>query len=183
MNRGGLFLFIRCTGIAILLVAFSCLSSAVAAPLNGKASKKSVGLVLFAAHDCPRCENVKDLIKILKGRYALRVKDFDVDRTVDYALFKRVEAIHATDKFAVPLVLVGDSILMGEEEITKKLEKTVGDLAKSGGAPFPYLGSTQGKNSGIVKPASSPCNCDQAGRPPDVSDELSKLRKFIEKLF
>ena len=64
-------------------------------------------------------------MKVLKARYPLRVKDFDVDKEADYALFKRIEAIHAADKFAVPLVMVGESILMGEEEITGKLEKTV----------------------------------------------------------
>ena len=63
-------------------------------------------------------------MKVLKTQYALRVKDFDVDTETDYALFKRVEAIHAAEKFSVPLVLVGESILMGEDEITGKLEKT-----------------------------------------------------------
>ena len=110
--------------MAILTVIVFCVGRAGAAPAKAKVSKNTVGIVFFAAHDCPRCESVKDLMKILKARYALRVKDFDVDKEADYALFKRVEAIHATDKFAVPLVIVGESILMGEDEITGKLEKT-----------------------------------------------------------
>ena len=81
----------------------------------------------------------------------------------------------------MPLVMVGESILMGEEEITGKLEKTVRSLARSGGSPFPYLGSAQ-ETQTAAKPDASCRNCEK-GRPPDVTDELSKLRKFIEKLF
>jgi len=181
MNRVRLLPLFRYAGIAVLAGLFLCVGHASAAPTKGKAAKNAVGIVFFAAHDCPRCENVKDLMKVLKARYPLRVKDFDVDKEADYALFKRIEAIHAADKFAVPMVMVGESILMGEEEITGKLEKTVRALARSGGSSFPYLGSAQGTKA-VAKPASSSCNCEQ-GRPPDVTDELSKLRKFIEKLF
>jgi len=181
MNRESLVLLLRHSGAAILAIAILCAGFVEAAPAKEKAGKNIVGIVLFAAHDCPKCESAKDLIKALKAKYALRVRDFDVDKESDYALFRRVEAIHATAKFAVPLVLVGETILIGEDEITGKLEKTVRDLTKSGGAPFPYLGPAQGKK-GVAKPVSSSCNCDQ-GRPPEVADELSKLRKFIEKLF
>jgi glutaredoxin len=181
MNRVCLLPLLRYTGTVILAVALLCVGPAAAAPTKGKASKKTVGIVFFAAHDCPRCENVKDLMKVLKARYPLRVKDFDVEKEADYALFKRIEAIHAADKFAVPLVMVGESILLGEDEITGKLEKTVRTLARSGGSPFPYLGSAKGTKT-VAKPAASSCNCEQGG-PPDVTDELSKLRKFIEKLF
>lgn len=180
MNRV-LLPFLRYAGIVLLAVTFFCWDPAEAAQTNGKASKHPVAIVFFAAHDCPRCENVKDLVKVLKARYALKVKNFDIEKDADYALFKRVEAIHASDKFAVPLILVGESILMGEDEITGKLEKTVRRLARSGGSPFPYLGSAQAKKT-VTKSAASSCNCGRGG-PPEVTDELSKLRKFIEKLF
>jgi glutaredoxin len=173
--------FLRYFAIVALTITFVGSGSAEAAKVKGKAAKHSVAMVFFAAHDCPRCEHVKDLVKVLKARYQLKVKDFDVDKDADYALFKRVEAIHASDKFAVPLILVGESILMGEDEITGKLEKTVRKLARSGGSPFPYLGSARG-NKTVAKPLASSCNCGQGG-PPQVTDELSKLRKYIEKLF
>ncbi len=181
MTRACPLLLIRYVGTLILTIVFFCVGAAGVGTANAKASKNTVSVVFFAAHDCPRCESVKDLMKVLKTQYALRVKDFDVDTETDYALFKRVEAIHAAEKFSVPLVLVGESILMGEDEITGKLEKTIRDLARSGGSPFPYLGPTQRKKT-AARPASSSCNCDQ-GRPPEVTDELSKLRRFIEKLF
>lgn len=174
-------MLVRYVETAILTMVFFCVGAAGAAPANAKSSKNAVSVVFFAAHDCPRCRNVKDLMKVLKARYALRVKDFDVDTDADYALFKRIEAIHAADKFAVPLVMVGESILMGEDEITGKLEKTIRALARSGGSPFPYLGPAQQKKT-AAKAAASSCNCAQGG-PPEVTDELSKLRRFIEKLF
>jgi glutaredoxin len=181
MNRI-LLSFFRYAGIAILAVTLFYFDHAEAAQVNGKASKRPVAIVFFAAHDCPRCENVKDLVKVLKARYTLKVKDFDVDKDADYSLFKRVEAIHASDKFAVPLILVGESILMGEDEITGKLEKTVRRLARSGGSRFPYLGSAQEKKTSAKATGSSCKSCERGG-PPEVTDELSKLRKFIEKLF
>ena len=182
MNRLCLLPLIRYTGPVVLALVFLCVGPAAAAPTKGKATKKTVCIVFFAAHDCPRCESVKDLMKVLKARYPLRVKDFDVDKESDYDLFKRIEAIHAADKFAVPMVMVGESILIGEEEITGKLEKTVRTLARSGGSPFPYLGSGRETNTG-AKPAASSCSNCEKGRPPEVTDELSKLRKLIEKLF
>jgi glutaredoxin len=181
MNRVCLLPLLRYTGIVVLAVALLCVGPASAAPTKAKASKKTVGIVFFAAHDCPRCESVKDLMKVLKARYPLRVKDFDVDKEADYSLFKRIEAIHAVDKFAVPLVMVGESILMGEDEITGKLEKKVRSLARAGGSPFPYLGSAR-ETKTVAKPDASCRDCEK-GRPPEVTDELSKLRKFIEKLF
>jgi glutaredoxin len=180
MNRVFLSL-LRYSGIVVLAITVLGWGSADAARVKGKAAKHSVAIVFFAAHDCPRCEHVKDLIKVLKARYALKVKDFDVEKDADYTLFKRVEAIHASGEFAVPLILVGESILMGEDEITGKLEKTVRKLARSGGSPFPYLGSADRRKT-VAKPTASSCNCGQGG-PPQVADELSKLRKFIEKLF
>ena len=181
MNRVCLLPRLRYTGIVVLAVALLCVGPAAAAPAKGKAVKKTVGIVFFAAHDCPRCESVKDLMKVLKVRYPLKVKDFDVDKEPDYALFKRIEAIHSADKFAVPLVMVGESILMGEEEITGKLEKKVRSLARTGGSPFPYLGSAR-ETKTAAKPDASCRDCEK-GRPPELTDELSKLRKYIEKLF
>lgn len=181
MNRV-LLPFLRYTGIVVITIAFCGLNPAEATQANSKVKKHPVAIVFFAAQDCPRCEAVKDLVKVLKARYALKVKDFDIDKDADYALFKRVEAIHASDKFAVPLILIGESILMGEDEITGKLEKKVRKLARSGGSPFPYLGSAQERKT-VAKPATSSCKSCEKGGPPEVTDELSKLRKYIEKLF
>jgi hypothetical protein len=141
----------------------------------------SVWLVFFSSKDCDRCGHVKDLIDALSGEYPLKVKTFDITRQDDYALFGRIEAIHARKKFAVPLVLVGDSILMGEKRITARLEKTVSRLTREGGSGLPYLGS---RPTGENREGDSPCpDCERKGRPPSIEDEWRRIKNYLNKFF
>ncbi|MGB6065508.1 MAG: conjugal transfer protein TraF [Desulfomonilaceae bacterium] len=182
MNRARLFSTVRFAEIVILTVTILYWGSVDTAAAKGKMARNTVGIVFFAAHDCPHCETVEDLLSVLKSRYPLRVKEFDVEREADYKLLKRIEAIHSAEKLSVPVILVGESIIMGEDEITARLEKTVRALVNSGGSPFPYLGPTRIKHRD-PKSVSAHCNRDGASGPPQVTDELSKLRKYIEELF
>ena len=181
MNQSRLISVAHFTGIVILMFTFLFWGSVGTSTAKSRVARKTVGIVFFAAHDCPHCERVEDLLKVLKSRYPLRIKEFDVEKEADYKLLKRIEAIHSAEKLSVPVILVGDSIIMGEDEITSKLENTVRTLLSSGGSPFPYLGPGRTRRRD-PKSASAHCNCD-AGMPPQVTDELSKLRKFIENLF
>ena len=60
------------------------------------------------------------------------MKSFSIDNELDYTLYARMEAIHSSDKFSVPLIIVGDDILIGEKEITAELEKKVQRLSEAG---------------------------------------------------
>lgn len=140
-----------------------------------------VRMVFFASPECERCTAVKQFIAGLKDTYPLSVKHFNIDRASDRAVFRSLEAIHAPGKFAVPLVLVGETILAGEDRITSELEPLVRRLARSGGAALPYLG--QGLQTKPVQEKPGRCyECDQRGRPPDVRDELKRIRTFIDRL-
>ncbi len=182
MSRPCLFPMVRFTGIVILTVTFLYWGFVDTAAAKGKAARNTIGIVFFAEHDCPHCESVEDLLQVLKIKYPLRIKKFDVEKEADYKLLKRIESIHSAEKLSVPVILVGESIIMGEDEINAKLEKTVRALARSGGSPFPYLGSTRTRHR-QPKSVSSRRKCDRGGGPPQVTDELSNLRKFIENLF
>ena len=142
---------------------------------------KSVWLVFFSSKDCGRCGHVKDLIDALSGEYPLKVKTFDISRPDDYALFGRVEAIHARKKFAVPLVLVGDSILIGEKRITARLEKTVSRLTRGGGAALPYLGPQASRET--ADDDSRCTDCERKGRPPSIEDEWRRIKNYLNKFF
>jgi hypothetical protein len=79
--------------------------------------------------------------------------------------------------------MVGDTILMGEDEITTKLDKTIAGLVKAGGAQLPYLGPER-KAAEPTKPAKcSSCDRDRPARPPSASDEWKSLRSFLNNLF
>jgi len=105
-----------------------------------QAKRNAVWALYFSSSNCPRCDSVKRLVDSLKQKYRLRVQTYDLGNEKDYALFSALEAIHAADQFSVPLIIVGDSILMGERDIGEKLEPIVKKLAISGGASLPYIG-------------------------------------------
>jgi glutaredoxin len=139
-------------------------------------------MAFFSSTDCPKCESAKLLIEALKSKYRVRVKTFDVERDKDYSLFKAVQAIHSSGGLSVPLILVGDVILAGEEEIDAKLEETVRGLAKAGGAELPYLGPD---HTAPAPTKRDKCDFDKnrPGRPPSAPEEWGKFRSFLDYFF
>lgn len=145
---------------------------------RSKEKAAAIWLVYFFASDCEKCGHVKTLIEALKTKYPVRTKSFDIDQKSNYELMQRLQAIHSKRKFAVPLVMIGETILMGEAEISASLEGKVRKLAHSGGAPAPYLGKASGETSAAT--ADTRCReCDQRGRPPDIGDELKRIRGIL----
>jgi thiol-disulfide isomerase/thioredoxin len=144
---------------------------------RSKAKARTVWLVFFLASDCERCEHVKTFIDALKAKYPIRIKAFDVDRRPNYELMERLQAIHSKHEFAVPLVMVGETILMGEKEISAKLESTVRKLARSGGARVPYLGQASDRTS--TRTSDSECRKCNERRPPEIRDELKRIRSLL----
>ncbi|MFH0824801.1 MAG: hypothetical protein V2B18_18770 [Pseudomonadota bacterium] len=121
-------------------VVWMALALSMTAPKAWAADQAHVAVLFFSSRDCHRCTHVSMLLDSLRERYPVRVKKYDIARPSDYALFEKLEAIHAEGRFDVPLVIVGDSILIGEDKIIGELETIVDRLRYSGGAGFPYLG-------------------------------------------
>jgi len=146
----------------------------------------TVWLVFFSSRNCPKCATVKQLIRSMRKEYPLKVRLFDIGKQPDYELMERLEAIHSANKFSVPLVLVGDEILMGEDDITAHLEQTVSRLADTGGAPLPYLGPARDSRQPATRSSRresrtdpNRCNCEKKGRPPSVGEEWDKIMTFV----
>jgi hypothetical protein len=150
-----------------------------------KRDRKRVWMIFFSSYDCPKCESVKELIDVLKLRYPLSVKQLDITKEADYSIFKAVESIHGSGNFAVPLAMLGNSILIGQEDINRKLENTVRELAAKGGASPPYIGPVESQlKAQNGRRANSNCeSCSRGRRPPEVGDELHRARELLEKLF
>lgn len=177
MRSAQLVFFVLLAAVIALVQAFA-FSSLAESRQRSKAKAGTVWLVYFLASDCERCEHVKTLIDALKAKYPVRIKAFDIDKKPNYELMKRLQAIHSQHKFAVPLVMVGETILMGEKEISAKLESTVRKLARSGGAGVPYLGHASDRTS--TRTSDADCRkCNERGRPPEIKDELKRIRSLL----
>jgi len=182
MNSLKLSVFSRRIIIALVCIVFFLLPFQEGSPATAKKKGRAVWLVFFFSKDCPHCESVKDLTKALSGKYPVRVKNFNIDDQADYAVYSKLEAIHARDKFSVPLIMVGDEILMGETEIAGKLEEKIRGLNAAGGSGLPYLGKAFSKTPAVK----SPCpDCDSEGRPKRRSpgDGSGKMKIFEDKSF
>jgi glutaredoxin len=169
--------------VAWLLVLVAVIRSpayAASQPLAGKYRRNTVWLVFFEAHDCPKCKAVKKLLEVVKLKYPVRIKTFDIEKNRDYALYKKLQAIHAPGAFGVPLIMLDDTILIGEDEITARLDKTVAGLVKAGGAPLPYLGPPR-VAARHKKPET--CNCGESGRPPSALEQWNSLKSYLNNIF
>lgn len=175
---------LRAGSILVLLVVLLSWNTADCAAKRDRRKPAPVWVVFFFSKDCPRCASVSRFIKILRQRYPVRLKKINIDQPREYALFERLEAIHAEERFAVPLVMVGQVILMGEDKITEQLESIVRRLSRSGGAPLPYLGP-KGKNARdrVLRPTRPEPRCEGRGRPPTIGEEWAKIKSLFRRLF
>jgi glutaredoxin len=150
---------------------------------HGGKSRKTIGVVFFSSSGCEHCESVKELLANLKRKHRLLIKTFNVDQHVDYKLFSRLEAIHGQEAFAVPLVMLGDTILIGEKQIFSRLEKAVRKLELSGGSPLPYLGRDTEKRKESRSRNYEPIGSEKKADPPSVKETLGKLRSLLNRYF
>ncbi len=147
-----------------------------------------VKALLFYSKDCKSCMNVKPLIKYVNSWPKVKFKFLDIDKVDNYRLFSRMEDIHGDRAFTTPLIMVGDSILIGERDIKDNLEKIVMRLSKNGGAALPYLGDQEhwpkrvASQSGTPKEKEDDCGCDQGG-PPSVQEEIARVKGLLDWLF
>jgi hypothetical protein len=170
--------------VRIIVLAAACSFGAAgfhdawASPGKDRKEKKrsAVWAVYFSSSNCPRCDAVKGLIDSLKHQYRLRVRTYDVGDEKGYALFSAMEAIHGADRFSVPLIIVGESILIGEKDIEERLEQIVRKLTASSGASLPYMGEIA-RTGMQSKPGCATCG---KGKSPSSGKEQRRLKVLID---
>jgi glutaredoxin len=145
--------------------------------------KGVVWAAFFSSTGCPMCDNVKTLMAELMKKYPFRFRQFDIDKPSDYEIFERLESIHSEESFSVPLILIGESILIGERQIVRKLEGTIRSLSRSGGSPLPYLGPSVSSDAADHFSDSSRRLRESDGRPPTIWEEWAKVKAFFRWLF
>ncbi len=101
----------------------------LAARLTVLAPPQTIIVYCFVAEGCEHCARVEDYISSIKTRYPEVVfKRFDIssnDTSIELFI-ALAEGFNITEEFReVPTVFIGDTCLVGEEEITKNLEETI----------------------------------------------------------
>ncbi|MCA1960214.1 MAG: hypothetical protein LDL33_05420 [Desulfomonile sp.] len=168
--------------VAVLVAMTLAAAQALAASPTAKKQRGKVWVVYFSSEECPFCKGVTRLIQELSKKYPIKLKKFSVDKPNDHALLDRIESIHAKGRLEVPVVILDETILMGEEEITAKLEPIVRRLAASGGAAPPYLGPVDDRDQPLGEKARRECStCER--RPPTIGEEWAKIRGLLDRLF
>jgi glutaredoxin/sulfite exporter TauE/SafE len=121
----------------ILLVAL--LGTLSLAPAVGAADEPVARLFVFEAQDCDHCHAVKEeVLAPLAEEYGERVeiRYFDIGAIQNYEVMVRLEQEYGVSGLAIPAVFIGDSVLVGEEEIGERLQGLVDECLNAGGCPF-----------------------------------------------
>ncbi|MGC8906542.1 MAG: glutaredoxin family protein [Desulfomonilaceae bacterium] len=128
--------FVKSDGLLrfVMGVGMVCLSLVSMPALSGADAARSIQLEFFWAKDCPHCEAVRDLVQMIQMNYKIKVKDVDVETQKGYEEFVRVGKRFRKDPPAVPLIVLGGQVLMGEAEIKANLEQKIDSLIHHGRA-------------------------------------------------
>jgi hypothetical protein len=101
------------------------------------AKDSPVQFYFFYAKDCPECQRVmKKIISPLKSRYPLGIKEFEINDLENYEKLVAFEEKFKDSNNKIPVVVIGDHLLSGEEEIRTSLELIIQDYAAKGGVAF-----------------------------------------------
>ncbi|MGQ9517650.1 MAG: hypothetical protein ACUVT1_10300, partial [Anaerolineae bacterium] len=106
------------------------------------AQPPAVKMYLFHSPDCPDCQEiVEKFLPALQEKFgtSLEVRLMDINDAGAYELLQALERTYGigADKATIPEAFLGDTALLGREDIQEKLEGTVQRLLEAGGAEYP----------------------------------------------
>lgn len=124
----------------LLILLFVTMAVLSLAPVVGAADEPVARFFVFEAQDCDHCHAVKEqVLAPLAEEYGERVeiRFFDVGAIQNYEVMVRVEQEYGVSGLAIPELFIGDSVLVGEEEIRERLRSLVDECLAAGGCEFP----------------------------------------------
>lgn len=119
-------------------------SPAFAQRRDGLVDNPVVHILYFYAFDCTHCAAVEeDVLTSLRAQYGaqLDVRMVEISSPVNYELLIRAEedfGVSAAER-GLPTLLVGDTVLIGEDAVRAQLVKIVADGVARGGIGLPHL--------------------------------------------
>ena len=101
-----------------------------------------VRLLFFYSEDCDHCQVVIDeVLPPLQEKYGaqLEMQFIEISDPDNYEWLLNMEAAYQIppDKVGIPEVFVGDTVLIGEDEIRAQLDKTIASYLAAGGVDYP----------------------------------------------
>jgi sulfite exporter TauE/SafE len=123
-----------------LLLLFVTAAALSLSPLIGMADEPVARFFVFEAQDCDHCHVVEEeVLAPLAEEYGDRVeiKQFDIGSVANYEVMVRLEREYGVSGQAIPEVFIGDSVLVGEDEIAERLQSLVDGCLSAGGCEFP----------------------------------------------
>ncbi|MDH4209757.1 MAG: thioredoxin family protein, partial [Anaerolineae bacterium] len=103
-------------GLMLLIALWSPLAAAVEDPV--------VRFFVFEAQDCSHCQAVEEqVLTPLAEEYGgqIEIKRFDIGAMENYEVMVRLEKEYGVSGLAIPQIFIGDTVLVGEEEIRGRL--------------------------------------------------------------
>ncbi len=97
-----------------------------------------VRALLFYAEGCDRCRAVEEeVLPLVQGAFPLEIRALEVGDPENFRLLARYQDARGVPEGEVPVVVLADRILQGEEEIRDGLLTAVLELASAGGSAWP----------------------------------------------
>ncbi len=126
--------------IALLLLLLVGCSSGTGTP----AAKPVVRAVLFYANTCPHCHYVMEqVLPPLQKQYGdqLEIRTLEVSDASNYQLWvKAMDAYRVPNDWrGVPMLFIGDKVLVGSRDIPDQLPGLIEQYLKAGGVDFPDI--------------------------------------------
>ncbi|MBC7248705.1 MAG: hypothetical protein H5T62_00335 [Anaerolineae bacterium] len=122
--------------LLLLLIELGLLLPAV------QADGPVVRLLFFYSEDCPHCRAVMDeVLPPLQTKYGeqLEIRFIEISTAENYEWLLDMEAAYRipADQVSIPEVFIGDTALIGEDEIRARLGETIARYLAAGGVDYP----------------------------------------------
>lgn len=146
----------------LLAAALLAAGAALASPAAARAEEPVVRAVMCSSVFCPHCRVVREqTLPPLAALYGPRLKVLVLDTTTPLG---RDLCGAAYDRFgivrrAVPMLILGDTVLMGSDDIPRRLPGLIEESLARGGAPWPDipgLAEALGSEVSLAGPAAPP---------------------------
>ena len=111
-------------------------------PVTANADQAIVRIVFFYHPSCPHCHMVMDeILPALASHYGdqLRIVSIDISTSEGEALFHAYVNQYRPSMVGVPVVLIGDHVLIGSRDIPTELPGLIDDALQQGGTDWPDL--------------------------------------------
>ena len=136
----------RSIGVQLCLILATL---SLLAPVAG-AEEPVVRFFVFEAQDCEHCRVVREeVLAPVQQEYGrqVEIQTFDIGAMENYEVMVRLEKEYGVSGLAIPQIFIGDTVLVGEEQIRERLGDLVDQYLEAGGCDYPT------KDKPVVAPA------------------------------